>query len=280
MALCANNMGKMLNQFSRTGAEEIKFRLIYRCWNRVSHMKRFSEDLFIALLPARLTILNTLRLFDTMLLKASRADKFMEILHQLVQRLDFVHHENVVIETGISSGVFVIDIILYKNDVCTWKEPHYLYIPLLLARKKIWYKIDVVYLFSVMLSELQISMTSAPSDIVSQVPYIPINTYPWRLTLTEADAAYLQALEDLWSNLCKQDNVKSLLRLCIMCVRKSMHSLHDKSFLNLPIPPYIRKLLMYRDVSDTIYKEFCEVVRRYERPISWKVMDETTKEGK
>ena len=127
---------------------------------RRSDLQQFNEDLFIALLPSRLATLSRLRHFYGMLLSASCSDKFMEILHQLVQRLDFVHHENVVIEIEVSSGVF------YNNDACTWKEPHYLYVPSLLIKNKITYAIDA-YLFSLMLWGLQFNMISVPSNSVS-----------------------------------------------------------------------------------------------------------------
>ena len=55
------------------------------------------------------------------------------------------------------------------------------------------------------------------------------------------------------------EDVKSLLRLCILQTRNSMSSLDDESFLSLPVPPYIRKLLTYRDVSEKVFEKLCEV---------------------
>ena len=66
------------------------------------------------------------------------------------------------------------------------------------------------------------------------------------------------SLEDVCLQLSSQDRVKSLLRLCILQIRTSMSSLDDDSFLSLPVPPFIRRLLAYRDVSEEIFEKWCQ----------------------
>ena len=74
---------------------------------------------------------------------------------------------------------------------------------------------------------------------------------------TEQDMLYARAIDAIWKNhLCKP-NVKSLLTLCIQNTRQHMINLKDSSFMSLPVPSYIRRLLMYRDVADKV----CEAWR-------------------
>ena len=220
--------------------------------------KELSEDLFIALLPSKLTTLFILRLVDGILSCFDRSDKFKEILHQLMQRLDFMHHQNMLIQLRNHSHCLLIDIMLYKNGTWILRDIENLFLSNCFPIRRC-YPIDALFLFSLMISELQFfRMISAPSNLVSLYVF----------DTAKLNLAYLQTVEDLWRTLCQQHNVHSLLRLCILCTRNSMSSLDDKSFLGLPIPPYIRKLLTYRDVSEKIFDEFCKTVRRYERPLS------------
>ena len=65
------------------------------------------------------------------------------------------------------------------------------------------------------------------------------------------------AFQHVWRNYTHNHQLKSLLQLCILQIRTSMHSLDDQSFLSLPVPPYIRGLLTYHDVSEKIFDGWC-----------------------
>ena len=111
-------------------------------------------------------------------------------------------------------------------------------------------KLLVLYLCTFVLFEVHADVVVTPSDIVPRL----------YLNATEQMAASVHALDDLWRAYHQKCNVKSLLRVCILHIRNSMNSLDDKSFLSLPVPPYIRKLLTYRDVAERIYEEWCKEI--------------------
>ena len=107
-----------------------------------------------------------------------------------------------------------------------------------------------LFLSNLTLIEMQPDVISAPNDIVPLLSKISHDH--------EELIKYAHAIDDLWRTYQQMCKVKSLLRLCTLKTRKSMHSLDDCSFHTLPAPPYIRKLLAYRDVSERIYEEFCK----------------------
>ena len=60
-----------------------------------------------------------------------------------------------------------------------------------------------------------------------------------------------RALVDIWKAYHQRhSSVKSLFKLCIYCIRKSMSSLGDNSFQSLPVPSKLRNLLMLRDIAE------------------------------
>ena len=66
---------------------------------------------------------------------------------------------------------------------------------------------------------------------------------------------YAHAVDDMLRNYRQQFHVKSLLRLCVLQTRKCMRNVDDESFLSLPVPPYMCKLLTYHDVTEKIFEE-------------------------
>ena len=66
--------------------------------------------------------------------------------------------------------------------------------------------------------------------------------------------ALAQAVDDIWKKCRSRQDARSLLRMCIEQTRQSMNSLSDSSFLTLPVPSSIRKMLMYQDIAEVICK--------------------------
>ena len=184
------------------------------------------NKLFMSLLPSRMHGVEVLRVIDWIM--NGTQDKtdigVLEVIHQLLQRLHF--DKTLVVEIRTHPGHFIINrtVILSFN---------YINSPLHL------------YLFSWILVELQFDFASTPSDVVQGRKFPP------------EIMSYLHAAGDIWKKYHQQSRVKSLQRLCILCTRNSMSSLDDESFLSLPAPPYIHRLLTYRDISEKIYGEWC-----------------------
>ena len=104
-----------------------------------------------------------------------------------------------------------------------------------------------MYLLTLLVFYLDWNIVSTPEAITPRL----------HNSATEQDMLYARAIDAIWKNhLCKP-NVKSLLTLCIQQSRKHMINLKDSSFMSLPVPSYIRRLLMYRDVADKV----CEAWR-------------------
>ena len=107
----------------------------------------------------------------------------------------------------------------------------------------------VPYMCSLILTELQFDLLSKSDDIVLGLP---------DQSAASELIARAHAIDDLWRTYRQKCKVKSLLRLCLLQTRKSMSSLDDNSFLSLPVPPYIRRLLTYTDVAERIYEDLCK----------------------
>ena len=106
-------------------------------------------------------------------------------------------------------------------------------------------KLRAMYLCNLILLKLQIDFTSTSIEIDDKFKH----------AVTE-ELSYAHAIDCVWRSYCQQCHVKSLLRLCILCTRSSMSSLDDASFMSLPVPPYIRKVLTYRDIAEEIFEEW------------------------
>ena len=197
-----------------------------------SNIKRFNTDdkLLMSLLPSRMHGVEVLRFISQIL--DGEQDKndigVLEVIHQLLQRLHF--DKPLVLDIKTRLGCFII------NDNVDASSPYLTHSPLFL------------YLFSWILVELQFDLASTPSEIGDDWEQTEINQVLW---------SYSHAAGDIWKKYHQQSRVKSLQRLCILCTRNSMSSFDDESFVSLPVPPYLRKLLTYRDVSEKIFEEWC-----------------------
>ena len=65
-----------------------------------------------------------------------------------------------------------------------------------------------------------------------------------------------QSIDDLWHMYKQNDKVKRLHTLCVQNTRKCMHSFTDENFQSLPVPNYLRKLLMLHDVADVLCEAY------------------------
>ena len=104
-----------------------------------------------------------------------------------------------------------------------------------------------VYICSLLLSRLDCAISTVPDPIV---PFLPSSS-PKKIL------AHAQAVDDIWETYQKKHGTRSLLCLCIRQIRHSLNSLSDSSFLTLPVPSSIRKLLMYHDLAEVIHEEWC-----------------------
>ena len=101
-----------------------------------------------------------------------------------------------------------------------------------------------VYLLSLLLFHLDCDIASFPQQALGpQMQHQKSSKYILALA---------QAVDDIWEAYRKKCSVRSLFRLCIPQIRQSMNSLSDSSFLALPVPSHVCKMLMYQDIADVI----------------------------
>ena len=154
-----------------------------------------------------------------------------QLVHQLMQRLHFYLPLKVKIRVDpFYSTEKKVCIVLNKETVHASKDG---------------ISLAMGHLCSLILTELQFDFTSTPREIA--------DTF-WKSAPKE-ELSVASAIDSAWRTYREQCRVRSLLRLCILQTRNSMSSLDDESFLSLPVPPYIRKLLTYHDVSERIFEE-------------------------
>ena len=205
----------------------------------VHDIKHVSDDpkqifnLFMSLLPSRPQGVDILRVICTLLKRTymKTINNMNEMLHQLVQRLDIVQPLNLTIKVDSYDCI----IHLNANGVVILKGT--------LQHTSC----QTVYLCCLILSELQLDVITPPD----------ISPLLRQMSLLTETMAYAHATDDLLKDFHQQHNVKSLLRHCILRIRTSMRSLDSNSFLNLPVPTYIRRLLTLQDISEKIYKVWC-----------------------
>ena len=186
---------------------------------RINDISQCNSELFFNLLPAREHSEDILSLIGCFLIERMNTDKtdtyVFEMLHQLLQRLHFNEPINVEMWNHSYSTIMV------TNDVQVAFTAQYQ--PCMLP----------VYLCSLLLVELQFDLASAPNKIVDELP----------ANAGAEDLTYARAIDSMWTDYHQLCQPKPLQRLCILHIRSSMTSLDDDSFLSLPVPPYLRRLL-------------------------------------
>ena len=246
-ALDLIKLGACVDSIGLAGALPVeKYVSSIRPWARLGTPsgcdRHFDEDFFMALLPARANPVNISRLFFEIVKKIEWLAVSVEMLSQVIQRLNFVQPLRLTIEAR--SG-FWLEVSV--NDTGISLE-HF---------SGRWWFCKSAYLYSLLLIEQQCEIISAPSGTLMA----QLGTQSCALLQHAAPcgAAYLQAIYDFWKTFHQQQSVRSLLRLCILRIRNSMSGLDDNSFLSLPVPSYLRRLLKCRDVSEKIYEELPRV---------------------
>ena len=196
----------------------------------VTEANKFNNELFMSLLPARNQGVNILATICKILGNKQQDGNnscLMEMIRHSVQRLHF--DKPLEVEMGYEHEYYGGALKINEVEVLPFCDSSAL---------------DVMYLCSLILVELPLDLILAPCEINFQ------------LQMTKQDTYYARAVNDMWRKYHLQSCVKSLQKLCILSDRSSMNSLDDESFLSLPVPPYIRKLLAYQNVSEEIFKEW------------------------
>ena len=208
--------------------------------------KKFNAELCMHLLPKRAQGLNFFKnICEILRLQCPQNHPaLLEILYSFIQRLDFPQPMSVCFCLTFHQPRIFLQLYINHERTASYKIYRAQRTPLGL------------YLSNLILIEMQPDVISVPDDIVPLVSEAPlVSRVPHD---HEELIKYAHAIDDLWRTYRKECKVKSLLRLCILKTRMSMHSLDDYSFRSLPVPPYIRRLLAYRDVSERIYEELCK----------------------
>ena len=194
------------------------------------------NEVFLNLLPSKATaILDIIcRIIKEILLDTNNAG-ILDMFHQLVQRLHFDNPLKVECYFTFWSHDVFINMAVNDVQMTTVQQSNNNT------------SFPVVHLCSLLLVELQLDFSSTPREL-------PCG----KLHDISADTkvlAYAQAINDVWKKYHQQSHVKSLVRLCILCTRNSMRSLDDESFLSLPVPSYLRRMLAYHDVSEELFEK-------------------------
>ena len=193
-------------------------------------LKQFDSELFERVLPSK--NMDILKVIGEILKEKENSSKTaaytFQMLHRSLQRLHFDEPLNVQMPDLFFSCMLVNGVVIVSPGAFNY-----------------FLCID---LCSLLLVELQFQLASMPNKVADE--------------LLESNArieylVYARAIDSLWKQ-CRVQRVRSLLRQCILQIRSCMSSLDDDSFLCLPVPPYIRGLLTYHDVSEKIFAEWCK----------------------
>ena len=201
----------------------------------VSEATASNYDLFMKLLPSKPKGVDILKpICGVLSMKCST--KTQEMLHQLIQRLIFEQPLRMKIDI---SYYRTLRLIINDDYIVTDEHKHK--------------SSELVYLCSVILCELNFDAVFSPSALPPKE----------QTTARFEGRDFREAVDDLWRAYHKhqQHNVKSLARLCILQIRNTMCRLDDNSFLTLPVPFWLRRMLTYRDVSEKVYEQWAETKR-------------------
>ena len=192
-----------------------------------NYSRDYNAELFTLLIPVYgrelLHIVNLLLGRNNQL---TNSEVMSKMFQQLLQRLIFDWPISLTIEIR-NEDDFSVDIQINQNDIYQSR----------------WYSLKETYLWSLLLSHLDCNMTSTQEATGARMHNPMAN---------EKCLAHVQAIDDLWKKCRSRSSVHSLLRLIIQQVRQSMNNLSDSSFLTLPVPSSICKMLMYQDITDVV----------------------------
>ena len=233
-ALCLIELGANIMQTDGFGQLPINYYIYI-------YTETYDAELFTSLMSSCSRYL--LRIICVLLIETRAVqdyDVILKMLQQLLQRLildqpiSFMIHieteSDSDIEDDITNEYIMLDIKLNQDDVYSGVI-----------------SVQSLYLLSLLLFHLDCDI-SFPETFKPHVQHSESS----KEILT-----YTQAVDDIWKTHNKKSGVRSLLSLCIQQIRQSMNSLSDSSFLTLPVPSHICKMLMNQDIADVI----CEAWR-------------------
>ena len=125
-----------------------------------------------------------------------------------------------------------------------------------------WKPVKSVYLCSVLLILLRCNVSAVnakvPSSPLTKVP--SSSFFDWRRpvneALTQSHLLRAHAAVDLLNAYKEQTTTRTLQTLCMWKIRQSMYTLNDESFQSLPVPPYLQRMLMFKDIVDVLFEGY------------------------
>ena len=243
IALYLIKLGASVNKTDKRSRLPIHYFVGKYLWSTAGSTE-FNTKLFMRLLPSRVQSVKILEYICEILTAACchNHSAVVEVLYSLIQRLVLMQPMSVCFKVQFNLPRIYI-------DVCINDEKIRFYIFSNLGSPL---GLD---LFNLLLTELHLNVISAPNNLVPLVSG----------SGNEALIKYARAVDGLWRNYRHRCRVRSLHRLSILKTRSTMQSLDDYSFLTLGVPPHIRRLLAYRDVSERIFEEFCKRTHKSNR---------------
>ena len=188
------------------------------------HYTHKFHEIFLQIIPSNsFEILKSIcRLVD----EVDRDDEVVSTMLQcLLQRIIQMGPASVAIHATVHQGYRSVDMQLNEELIVKPRQ-----------------SFKAVYLSSLLLLHLDWNILSTPFVLA---PYL-------HSSVTQQDLNHACAIDDIWKTYLRRPKVKSLMTLCIQQTRKRMSNMNDESFMSLPVPAYIRRLLMYMDVADVI----------------------------
>ena len=205
---------------------------------------QYSEELFMSLLPSKPRGIDVLRVIWSLLnMTREKMDSTkLEMLHQLLQRLHFTQPLKL---RMFLTRLGLVDLVVNGETVTECNvalQSPYLCCLVLVSLE-----------FNVVLIDCNIVPgSSVEREFRSCLLLGGMYDHQKR----DVELKYASLIQQLCKMNRQKCKVKSLVKLCILQIRSSMNSLDDDSFLSLPVPPCLRKLLTYRDVAEVIFEEW------------------------
>ena len=193
------------------------------------HYTHEFDKIFLRIIPVKkMGILKSIcRLLDEGVDR--KYEVMSQMLHCLLQRINQIGPANsyMAIHATVYRGYRSVDMQLNEE---------------LIVKPKRTFK--AIYLASLLLFHLNWKIKFIPAAI-DLAPHL-------HSSATEQDSIHARAIDAIWKTHLDRPKVKSLITLCVQKTRTYMSDMGDESFMSLPVPTYLRRLLMYADVGDVV----------------------------
>ena len=210
-----------------------------------SYSRQFHAKLFEKLVPSR--SMDILRITSNTLYyeKTREIDGaiWCKMIRHLVQRLIHIDALSVTFQVTAKEGYVIIKS-CNNSEGNANKQFRPLRCPLIKFQSEPSLYLKRAYLTSLLILHLNWNCMSVPEAIAPMLP----------AKATEQEVAHAHALDGIWDTYRRKPRITSLLTLCIQQTRKHMNSLTDSSFMSLPVPASVRRLLMYRHIADIVWE--------------------------